>query len=108
MKVTYDIGSNLQAARRARNLTQERVAKSIGVSRPAISSYERNAVEPPLSVLRSLAILYHVSVDQLLELEPADTRALKAAYKREMERANRAMRKAHEAVQEAQRIVDRL
>ena len=69
MRVTFDLGTRLKEARKWKGYTQERVSKIIGVSRPAISSYERNAVDPPLPILRSLANLYGVSVDYLPDMD---------------------------------------
>lgn len=69
MRVTFDLGTRLKEARKEKGYTQDRVAAIIGVSRPAISSYERNAVDPPLSILRSLADLYGVSSDYLLDID---------------------------------------
>ena len=69
MRVTFDLGTRLKEARKEKGYTQDRVATIIGVSRPAISSYERNAVDPPLPILRSLANLYGVSLDYLLDMD---------------------------------------
>ena len=69
MRVTFDLGTRLKEARKEKGYTQDRVAAIIGVSRPAISSYERNAVDPPLTILRSLADLYGVSLDYLLDMD---------------------------------------
>ena len=69
MRVTFDLGTRLKEARKEKGYTQDHVAAIIGVSRPAISSYERNAVDPPLTILRSLADLYGVSLDYLLDMD---------------------------------------
>ena len=69
VRVTFDLGTRLKEARKTKGYTQQRVAKIIGISRPSISSYERNAVDPPLPILRSLADLYGVSVDYLLDMD---------------------------------------
>ena len=68
MRVTLDVGTRLKNARKEKGYTQKRVAEIIGMSRASISSYERNAVDPPLSILRSLADLYGVSSDYLLDI----------------------------------------
>lgn len=50
------------------DLTQEVVAKYLGISQHTYSEYERGKVELPIKHLMKLAKLYHVSTDYILGL----------------------------------------
>lgn len=50
-------------------MTQEQVAKRLGLSKTTISGYENNVKTPSLEVLTKLAILYGASSDFILGLE---------------------------------------
>lgn len=60
------INENLRLLRQARELTQDDVAKKIGVTRQAISSYESNRTQPNLETLMSLAEVYDVELNDIL------------------------------------------
>ena len=65
----YDFGLRLKQLREKHNLSQSQVAKRLGISRAAISSYENNISLPSVNVLAELALLYRVSTDYLLGLD---------------------------------------
>ncbi|MCG4611486.1 helix-turn-helix domain-containing protein [Anaeromassilibacillus senegalensis] len=50
-------------------MSQSQVAKRLGITRAAISSYENNISLPSVNVLAELALLYRVSTDYLLGLD---------------------------------------
>ena len=50
-------------------MTQEQVAKRLGLSKTTISGYENNVKTPSLQVLTKLAILYGASSDFILGLD---------------------------------------
>ena len=60
------IGQNLKNFRKARNLTQEEVAKHLGISFQSISKWERNDGYPDITMLPVLARYFGVSVDELI------------------------------------------
>ena len=60
------IGQNLKNFRKARNLTQEEVAKHLGISFQSISKWERNDGYPDITMLPTLAHYYGVTVDELI------------------------------------------
>ena len=62
----YDFGLRLKQLREKHNLSQSQVAKRLGITRAAISSYENNISLPSVNVLAELALLYRVSTDYLL------------------------------------------
>ncbi len=63
------LGETLRAYRIERNMTQEFVAESLGVSRQAVSKWESGASDPSTSNLLAIARLYGVSAGELLEAE---------------------------------------
>ena len=65
----YDFGLRLKQLREKHNLSQSQVAKRLGITRAAISSYENNISLPSVNVLAELALLYRVSTDYMLGLD---------------------------------------
>jgi len=63
------IGKNIKHLRKSKGLTQSELAKSIGVNRAMIGSYEENRASPKLSVLKDLAYFFSVSIDNLAKLK---------------------------------------
>ncbi len=61
--------------RRANHFSQEELAEKIGVSRQAISKWERGESSPDTDNLIALARLYNISIDELIngEATPAQT-----------------------------------
>lgn len=49
------------------NMTQDELAKKLGVSQQTISKYERGLVEPDSENLKKLATLFGVTVDYIIE-----------------------------------------
>ena len=60
------LGEALKTHRTSRNLTQEYVAESLGVSRQAVSKWENGTSDPSTATMMALAKLYGLSVDELL------------------------------------------
>ena len=59
----------LSALRRQRGLTQAELAARLGISKSAVSMYERGNREPELELLERMADLFEVSVSSLLGRE---------------------------------------
>lgn len=80
-------GENIKAARRQAGLTQQQLARRVGVSRVAVSQWESGATWPATSKLTRMAAVLGVGVDRLLglsgspgsEAEVAAGSALRAA-----------------------------
>ena len=66
------LGQNLQAARKAKGLSQETLAEKIGVSRQALGKWENDTALPGLDNLQAAAQVLGVSVDTLLGTGCAD------------------------------------
>ncbi len=63
-------GPRLTRIRKARGLTQVKLAEAAGTTQRAISYYENDAGVPPSSAVISLAKALEVSTDELLGLKP--------------------------------------
>ena len=55
----------LKTLRKERKLSQDALAKSVGVTQQCVSEWERGNMEPTLSYLWKLADLFGVSIDVL-------------------------------------------
>lgn len=68
--------------RKELNVTQEQVAQYIGVSRAAVSKWEKGQSYPDITILPKLATYFHLSIDTLLGYEPQlTTERIIALYK---------------------------
>lgn len=65
-----DCSEKLKALRKAHGLNQDQVADRIGVSKQSVSAYETASKVPSVDVFIRLALLYGVSVDYLVRLDP--------------------------------------
>ena len=61
------LGSSLYHARKKMGLSQEAVAEKLGVSRQTISKWETDETLPDIRQSKGLAMLYHVTLDELIE-----------------------------------------
>lgn len=64
--MVYDFGLRLKELRKAKNLSQNEVAKRLDVTRSTISGYERNTITPSIEQIVKLALLYNTSLDYML------------------------------------------
>lgn len=64
--MTYCLPERLKRLRQSMHLSQEQVARLLGVDRSTISSYESNVRQPPLDTLSRIADVFGVSTDYLL------------------------------------------
>lgn len=61
-----DFGQQIKQLRQDNQLTQEDLAKSLNVTRQAVSNWENNRNLPDLEMLLLISNLYDLSLDQLL------------------------------------------
>ncbi|MDR0859321.1 MAG: helix-turn-helix domain-containing protein [Oscillospiraceae bacterium] len=66
-----NIGNNLRRYRRERDITQEDLAKVLGISFQAVSKWERGEGYPDITLLPAIAAYFKVSVDELLGMDEA-------------------------------------
>ncbi|MDR0916109.1 MAG: helix-turn-helix domain-containing protein [Oscillospiraceae bacterium] len=73
MKIYF--GENLKKLRRARDLTQEDLARFLNVTFQAVSKWERGETTPDIAVLPSIARYFGVTTDELLGTDKIDENA---------------------------------
>ncbi len=73
--MNFEIANRLAARRRNAGLSQEALADMIGVSRQAVSKWERSESSPDTDNLIALAALYNVSLDELLYSDVTESAA---------------------------------
>ena len=61
-----NIAESIRKCRKASGLTQEEMAKRLGVTTPAVSKWENGITNPDIALLAPIARLFHISVDTLL------------------------------------------
>ena len=64
-----DFGNRLKTLRLKANMTQEQLAKKLGLTKSVISAYETDLRLPSYDVLIHIAKIYNVTSDYLLGLE---------------------------------------
>lgn len=64
-----NLGNSLFSARKKSGLSQEEVAAKLGVSRQTISKWELGETLPDIYQSKKLAVLYHLSLDELIEFD---------------------------------------
>lgn len=64
-----NIGKKIKKLRLERNMSQEKLAKMLGISRESISQYENNKIIPPVNVLEQIAEVFNVPVKYFFEEE---------------------------------------
>lgn len=73
--MNIETANRLLEYRKKAGLSQEELAEKIGVSRQAVSKWERSEASPDTDNLVMLAELYGVSLDEMLGLKPAQSEA---------------------------------
>lgn len=63
-------GKKLRELRNIEGWTQEEVAKKLGVSKQTYSHYENEKRRPGLDIIRELAAVYRVNIDDIFAEEP--------------------------------------
>ena len=101
--MNLEIANRLLALRREHGYSQEELAYKLGVSRQAVSKWERAESSPDTDNLLALARLYGVSLDALLLHTPAGEAAQAAPEPEEIFAAARAWDAAEEAEQKARK-----
>ena len=111
--MNVEIAQRLAELRRAKGYSQEALAHELGLSRQAISKWERAESAPDTENLIALARLYDMSLDELLRVSPeaeedvifeSEDRARRAAaMEEERETGRTATKEAVSAAAEASR-----
>lgn len=78
-----NIGKKIVNKRREKGLTQDQVAKYIGVSKASVSKWETGQSYPDITFLPQLAAYFNVSIDELMGYTPQMTKEdIKVLYHR--------------------------
>ena len=70
--MNVETANKLVGLRKKHGLSQEELAEKIGVSRQAVSKWERAEASPDTDNLIALAKIYNISLDAMLNLEKPD------------------------------------
>ncbi len=80
-----DFGNRLKTLRLRENMTQEQLARKLGLTKSVISAYETSLRQPSYQVLIHIAKIYKVSTDYLLGLEHKQEVDLSGLSQREID-----------------------
>ena len=67
--MNMDLGTRISELRREKGMTQEQLAKLVGISAPAVSKWETGSSCPDIALLCPLARALDTNVDTLLQFE---------------------------------------
>lgn len=79
------LGNSLFQARKKCGLSQEAVAEKLGVSRQTVSKWETDETVPDIRQSKKIAVLYHVSLDELIDFD-IDLKEIQEAIDRTTEK----------------------
>ena len=71
--IMVDFGTKLKDLRKQAGMTQQQLASQLGITKSVVSYYELSERVPSPEVLRSIALIFHVSTDYLLGIERSRT-----------------------------------
>ena len=61
------IGEKIKSLRKTKNISQESLAKALGVTFQAVSKWETNTSAPDVSIIPSIASFFGISIDELFD-----------------------------------------
>ncbi|MDQ5984185.1 MAG: hypothetical protein RUMPE_01224 [Eubacteriales bacterium SKADARSKE-1] len=62
---------NLKSLRQSQGITQAQLADSLGISASTVGMYEQGRREPEAAMLKKIALVFKISVDDLLDTLPS-------------------------------------
>ena len=83
--MNIEIANRLVQLRKQHSMSQEELAEKLGISRQAVSKWERAESSPDTDNLISIAKLYNVSLDDLLKTDEAPEELKKQAQEKREE-----------------------
>jgi transcriptional regulator with XRE-family HTH domain len=90
VKKAPEFGKRLAAARRLQGLTQDQLAKTVGLSQKMIDYYERRAVNIKSDIVRKFVTALNLSIDDLMGTQPPKAKAgRKSKLLQQFERVSR-------------------
>lgn len=67
----YNFGNLLYELRHKANLTQDELAKKLGITNKAVSKWENGKAKPTTDILKKLSILFNIPIENLLQIKEA-------------------------------------
>lgn len=67
------IAKNIKALREENALSQEQLARDLGITRPRLGAYEEARNQPPIDMLIALSDYFKISIDALIKADLAKT-----------------------------------
>lgn len=74
------LDEKLKALRKAKNISQEKLAQYLNISFQAVSKWETGGTYPDISLLPEIARFFGITVDELLQAEQIDEKRLYREY----------------------------
>ncbi len=74
------LADKLKELRKAKKVSQEKFAEYLGVSYQAVSKWENGVTSPDITLLPNIARYFGITVDELLQVEKIDEKALYNEY----------------------------
>lgn len=71
----YPFGNFIYERRKKAGLSQTELAQKVGVTNKAVSKWENGAAKPTTTVLRKLAVLFEIPLDELLQFREEKCKA---------------------------------
>ena len=65
-----DLGEKIKELRKKNGWSQKKLAEKLKISDATICKYESCAITPTLEILKSLAVIFNVSMDELCGMTP--------------------------------------
>ena len=62
-----DIGEKIKEIRLMKNITQDMLAKTAGITKASVSNYELGKRQPKLPIIMAIAKAFEISVDELTD-----------------------------------------
>lgn len=84
--MNIEIANRLIELRKKSGLSQEQLAEKLGLSRQAVSKWERAEASPDTDNLICLAKIYNVSLDDLLNSDQSVEEMLKKSKKKQLKK----------------------
>ena len=66
--MNLEIGGRIKSLRLERSMTQEQLARKLGVSAQAVSKWESGANAPDIQLLPELSVIFGITIDQLFSI----------------------------------------
>ena len=83
LTVEINLKEKLRTLRREKNITQETLAKHLGITSQSVGKWERGEGFPDITLLPKIAFYFNVTVDELLCVDQASADLAMTAYSRQ-------------------------